>query len=67
MSVRYPVTEGYDPTISRDAELAVLGAALQSPDAALIATSDLEADDFYSQQHQIIFETICGRRRHRGL
>jgi len=59
MSVCYPLTEGYDPTLSREAELAVLGAALQSPDAALTATSDLDADDFYSQQHQLIFETVC--------
>jgi len=43
----------------RDAERAVLGAALLDPDAARIAAELLTAEDFAEERHGVIFGAVC--------
>ncbi len=43
-----------------EAERAVLGAALQEPEAAALAVSGLHPSDFYPDAHQNIFRAILG-------
>jgi replicative DNA helicase len=42
-----------------EAEQAVLGAMLISPDAVALATELLTADDFYRRPHQVIFQAMA--------
>ncbi|MBN1778588.1 MAG: replicative DNA helicase [Clostridiales bacterium] len=46
------------PPNSVDAERSVLGAALQDSGAATLAIETLQADDFYSPEHQEIFSAV---------
>ena len=46
------------PPNSVDAERSVLGAALQDSGAATLALETLQADDFYSSEHQEIFSAV---------
>ena len=46
------------PPNSVDAERSVLGAAMQDAGAATLAIETLQADDFYSPEHQEIFGAV---------
>lgn len=60
-------SRGYDrvPPHSLEAEVSVLGAALQSPNAASEALETLTAEDFYRAAHRAVFEAILDLN-HRG-
>ena len=44
---------------SLEAERAVLGAVLQEPASLLLVMETLQADDFYSPQHQVLFRAMA--------
>ena len=46
------------PPNNTDAERSVLGAVMQDSGAATLAVERLQADDFYSPEHQEIFTAI---------
>ena len=47
------------PPHSTEAEKSVLVSMLTSPDAVVVASEVLTAEDFYHQQYGIVFQTIC--------
>jgi len=52
------------PPHNLEAEQALLGAMLISPDAVAEAVESLEIEDFYSRGHQHLFESMCNLYEH---
>ncbi len=47
------------PPQNQDAERAILGAIMLDPDALGIALDEIAAEDFYREEHRLIFRSMC--------